>query len=484
MVTLEINSTDIRLIEIRGNKIVNWANQSLRPGMFTDGAVSDPQALGEAVRQLLASSGVREKKIIASVSGLYSVSRMTVVPTPPEQPLTEQTVLPVIHDLMPLSPKELYISWQTIAARQGGQEVLVVGVPRNIIDGVVRGLKSARVKPYILDLKTLALARAVNRKEALVLNIDAASFDIVIVTGGATEILRTTAWQPESLSVEEKAAQLISALELTVRFHDSHRSASPLQPTTPLFITGQMAGDIPLIEHLQNGLAYALEPLAPLLEYPPNMPVSQYAVNIGLALKAAAKARFDIRSYLHRREVASHSELNGYLIPDMNLLPQAYQAWRPSARLVFSSLAVALVLGLLISLYRATTDAVNETAVLKQRYVITNNVMERRKAELRKREPLQQAIGEYDALVARGGGLVDDLTAIRNLAVQLGVEIGSINHSGKSITFDCQASDYQAFRDFVRALEENGRFTTPVIPPEGYPYIKEGTITLTPKTSQ
>ena len=83
-----------------------------------------------------------------------------------------------------------------------------------------------------------------------------------------------------------------------------------------------------------------------------------------------------------------------------------------------------------------------------------------------------------------GGGFTEDLKVINSLAEELGIEVGSITHAGSSITFTGQADSYTAFREFVTALEESGRFSTPVTPPEGYPYVKDGTIKLEPKPSE
>ena len=80
-----------------------------------------------------------------------------------------------------------------------------------------------------------------------------------------------------------------------------------------------------------------------------------------------------------------------------------------------------------------------------------------------------------------GGGFIDDLRAIRSIAEKRSVKVQAISQSGSSISFDCQAPDFTVFRDFIKALEENGRFTTPIIPPEGYPYIRGGTVTLQPR---
>lgn len=482
MVTLEITSTDIKLMEVNNGKITKWASRSLEPGVFVEEVVSDPQALGSAIRQLMASSGIKENKVIASVSNLYSLSRIVAVSVPPEQPITEQVVLEATEAVIPISPEALYLSWQTIATGQNEQQILVIGIPRDILDSEIRALKTVGLDPYLLDLRTLALARVANKQEALVLNIDPASFDLIVVASGSPEVLRTTAWQPEDLSAEERAEQLISALELTVSFYNSRHPGSHLDQATPLFVTGQMSDDDEMLEYLKKEIEYPFEALSPPLEYPALLPVSQYAVNIGLAMKATAKPRVSLNLTIGRRATtSSEAERNGSSIPDLNLLPAAYRPWRPSAKQVYYSLAILAALGLLIPLYQVTTDAMKDTNTVRQKYNTVNSIMEQRKAELARHEPLQKEINQYGSIVAMGGGFVEDLTNIRSIARELGVKLQAITHSGSSISFNCEAPDYGVFRNFIAALEDSGRFTTPVTPPEGYPYIKGGAIKLTPK---
>ena len=83
-----------------------------------------------------------------------------------------------------------------------------------------------------------------------------------------------------------------------------------------------------------------------------------------------------------------------------------------------------------------------------------------------------------------GGGFTEDLRVINSQAEELGVEVQSITHSGGGITFTCQADSYTSFRDYLTALEESGRFSTPIPPPEGFPYVKGGVIKVEPKPSE
>ena len=467
MVTLEITSTGIKLMETSKQKVVRWASFSLEPGMFEEEMISDPEALGAAIKQLMASSSINKNNVIVSVSGLFSLSRIVNIPIPPGESVTREAVLEAVAHVMPLPEEELYLFWQTIGTGEGGNRVLVVGVPRDVLDSELQTLRAIGINPRMLDLRAMALARAVNKEKALILNIEPTSFDVVIVVDGVPKVMRSTAWKETELSADEKCERLASALELTVSYHDSHNSGISLDPATPLFITGQLSGDLPLVEKLQTRVAYHVELLSPPLEYPAHLPVSQYAVNIGLALKNIAQSR--------KAEQITNS------IPDMNLLPEGYMPWKPSSRQIQALCAIVVGIALLFPLYQITSLAMDKTAELKTRYDILNVKLQAMQAEIKSREPLQKAIQEYQTILDMGGAFTGNLEVIRSRAAELGIEVDSITHTSDAISINCAANSYTAFRDYVAALEVSGRFASPIPPPEGYPYIKKGTIKLTTK---
>ena len=469
-VTLDIDSTTIRLLEVGGGAVRKWASVSLEPDRVEEGVVSDQQTLGTMVKQLMTSSGIKVRKVIASVSGLYSISRILTVSRLPAGLTPHEAVLEMAKEIMPLSGDKLSISWQTITAGEGEQRFLVMGVPRDVIDGEVRSLKAVGLNPHILELKAMALASAVDREQALILNIEPSSFDVIMVVNGVPEIMRTVPWQHKDLTVEDKVEHLAGTLEITVDSNNLHNPGAPLDPATPLFITGQMSEDLTLMETLQARLGYPVESLAPPLEYPADLPISQYAVNVGLALRGTAPSE--------------NLGKVGYLPLDINLLPEIYRPWRPTAKQLYAVVFIIIATVLLFPLYQATTDAMAKTANLQAKYNAVNSILEERKAEIKSREPLQKTITEYHTIVDMGGGFTEDLAVIKSEAEKLGVQVGAITHEGKSITFICQADSYITFREYITALEESGRFLTPIPPSEGYPFTKSGKIKLEPMTAE
>jgi hypothetical protein len=231
-----------------------------------------------------------------------------------------------------------------------------------------------------------------------------------------------------------------------------------------------MSGDLALMEELKEKLKYTIEQLAPPLKYPADMPVSQYAVNIGLALRGMVSSK-------------NHGE--GEPLPlDINLLPGIYSPWRPTIRQVYSFSLLVAALALLFPIFQITTEAMDETANLQLRFDIINSKLEEKKLEIKKREPIQKAINEYNLIVDMGGNFVADLEVINTEAEKLGVRVDSITHQGTTISVSCQAKDYVTFRAYKTALEDSGRYSTPVSPPEGYPYTVGGVIKMEPVTGE
>ena len=79
------------------------------------------------------------------------------------------------------------------------------------------------------------------------------------------------------------------------------------------------------------------------------------------------------------------------------------------------------------------------------------------------------------------GSIEIDIEVINDLAEKIGISVQSINYNGTELSITCTSDNYNAFRDYLIALNESGRFSNHISPPEGPPYVKGGTIQLTPK---
>lgn len=280
---VSIEGEDIRILVTRGNSVVSWQDVRLEPGLVKEGVIADPEGVGAALKALLDSQSVSGGRLIASVTGFRSLARVLDLPKMKPELLAEAVTREAKRE-MPVPMEDVYLSWQPLAPDDGHQPVFALGVPRDILDPLLKAMTAAKRHPSAIDTKPLALARAANCDEAIIADIEPDSADIVVVTRGVPVIMRTVVERAGEPSGDERVERFCEEVARTVKFYNDTHRQEPLEPSTPIFLTGSLALSV-TVESLEALSQYRVEPLSPPLDYPPDLPVHTYAVNIGLALK-------------------------------------------------------------------------------------------------------------------------------------------------------------------------------------------------------
>lgn len=281
---LNIEEHEIRLLVVSRGKVRKWASAPLAPGLIREGLIRDPAAVGSAIRELFTSEKVSKRKVVTSLTGLRSICRMVTIPQV-KSSLLESVVLREAKREMPTSLDEIYLSWKALGENGDKQRVYMLGVPQEIIDGQVEALRQAGIKPQAMDLKPLALVRAVNRKNAIITNLEDSTLDIIIVLEDVPVIVRTVALGKESPTLGKKRDRLVEELSRTIKFYnDSHREAH-LHPSICVYPSGALAGKPGVRKRLQAATEHPVVALESPLECPDELSIDRFLANMGLALK-------------------------------------------------------------------------------------------------------------------------------------------------------------------------------------------------------
>ncbi|NQT72666.1 MAG: pilus assembly protein PilM [Chloroflexi bacterium] len=283
-VTLNIEASSVRGLILNGKTIELWESVPLEPGIVRDGIVLEQETLGQRIDSLFNRMNAPRDKTIISLTGLHSTFRILSLPrVKPDQ--MDGAVRRAARKEMPLPIDELYLSWQPLQIKNNKQEVFVLGVPREAIDVTMQALVHAKIKPHIMDLKALALARVANYREALLLDLEQENYGITLVANGVPAIMRTFIPKRGDTILEDNIRRLAGETMRTVEFYNRDHTDSPLSPDTPVFLTGEMAVSSETTEAIRDAIQYPICPLELPLAYESTMPVPSYAVNIGLALR-------------------------------------------------------------------------------------------------------------------------------------------------------------------------------------------------------
>lgn len=284
IVTLDFDGRDIRLLVVRGKRALRWSTVSVSPELMNQGMIQESERMGAGLARFLSVNKASKRRVMTSVTGHRSVSRLLALPEI-DPDLLDDAIRRKAKQEMPLPLDETYLSWEVI--RQKGDQILVfaLAVPRLVIDRQVETLRAAKIKPSVMDLKPLALIRAVHQNDAIIVNLEEQGIGVIIVVGGVPAIVRS---MPQGDGKPNPAAaidRLSLELTRTIQFHNDSNRDRPLDPRTPVFVTGAPFDDPKMVELLKSKVSFPIQLPQPPMRLPQDFPVATYAANLGLAMK-------------------------------------------------------------------------------------------------------------------------------------------------------------------------------------------------------
>ncbi|MBU0702756.1 MAG: pilus assembly protein PilM [Chloroflexi bacterium] len=283
--TLSVEATEVRLLIVRERRVLRWTSAPLPAGVLHNGQVVQPTAFGQAVASLVKQAKGPRRKAVVSLGGQRSLVRTLSLPAISPK-LLDETVRREARRELPLPLEELYLSWQVIGdgSTTSRLQVFILGVPRESLDNCVIGLRRAGLRPVAMDLKPLALVRAVNLPDVLLADLEAETGSVILVCGFVPYIIRSVAPPGGGAPpLAERAEHLVVEIQRILDFYGS-ALATKHPPWSPVVcLTGALGGEEEV--RARVGARWPLVEPAPPLPLPKELPLLPYLVNVGLALK-------------------------------------------------------------------------------------------------------------------------------------------------------------------------------------------------------
>ncbi len=270
------------MLATSGNRVERWASMPLEAGLVDNGLVVDPPALGAALKGLMRFSGINASRVVTALSGHNAVFRVTTLPEVRERKAEPKIIYDAIKKLMPLEAEQLYMHWQT--ARNGGirDKTFVTGMTRSAVDAHVKALKCAGISPHVMVLRGMALLGLVGCRDGLIVNMESDSLDVGLKKDGLPCVIRTLK-QRSDMDLEERIDLLVRVLWQVRSFLESPQKGT-LDVRLPLFLTGPLLEDRQTIVTVQRRVEHFVLPIMVPLDFSASLPVSEYAVNLGLVV--------------------------------------------------------------------------------------------------------------------------------------------------------------------------------------------------------
>jgi type IV pilus assembly protein PilM len=446
--TLFIRDTSINLLVMKGKQVEKWASLPLEPGLVSHGLIVDEAQVADKVKQLFKQEKVSTEKVITALSGHDSLYRIITLPELPEAVLPEAVRREATRTI-PTPLEEVYFSYQRLPAPKGEGRIFLVTFPRNLTDALVRTLRQAGVKPYIMDLAPLALCRIPNEPRAIIVNARLDHLDVMVIADRLPQVIRRLSLPTEIESIEENLPLIAEEFNRTVVFYNSSHVEKPLDSTVPVFVCGDLA-EAPETWQSVVGPGYSVSPLPSPVEPPEGFNPNEFIVNIGLALK----------ELLPEKEEANFSLVN------FNALPEAYLPEHFSIVRVLIPVGIVIGIGLIIYGVILVQNNRANIAALQSQVTFEESSVNQEQSQI---AALKVQTGSVEAVAGELGARIiamernrasvyqdiDEIIALANENVQL----STISHGGSSISLRGTAANVGLIYDYARELRDSPRFS-------------------------
>ena len=455
--SLYINDKSIRLMVTSGKRISKLAEVPLDIDLEDVSDEDKEMELVEKIKHLFSANKISPNRFIFGMSGLHSLSRPVVLPLLPKT-MQEEAMTREAKRLLPVPPEQLHISWQIVSSDESRMRAFIVAMPRQTTDYLLHALDQAGLRPYLMDIKPLALARLIKEETAILIDVQETEFDIVIVSEGFPQPMRTVSFPHDSLSYEEKLAIVKDELRRTVQFYNSNNPEKLLPEETTVYISGEIADNSDSLESLTQELGYTVAPLTSPLKCPKQLDPSHYLVNVGLTLKELPRE-------------------SGSLLANINTLPGDYLP-KPISRdrllaipAAVAAIGVVAVFVFIIQNTAGNIKATNEEIEANKFYIAK---MQSEKQQLL--EDIDDLEGEianleiindsftiaYETISLSSDGVNNDMNAVVDNVIS-GTELRSVVHGGSVINITGISPTEEEILEYARNLDETHRFDEIVV---------------------
>lgn len=148
------------------DSIASFGSVPLLPGSVVDGEIMDPEAVKNAVKNLLEKSGpkrIKTRQVICSLPETKAFLRIISLPKMEEDEVRE-AIKWEIEANIPLTLDQVYYDWQilelNLTQEKGKISVLVVAVARGVVDQFREVLESVGLDVVGLETESIAQSRS------------------------------------------------------------------------------------------------------------------------------------------------------------------------------------------------------------------------------------------------------------------------------------------------------------------------------------
>jgi len=185
---LDISDLSLKIVKLKKKRdlfsLASFGETEIKPGIIEGGEIKNVEALGKIIKEAVSKvkgEKIKTKYVVCSLPEEKAFLQIIQMPMMKEEEL-KKAVYFEAENYIPLPMEEVYLDYQIVKPAVDHLDhfdVLIMAMPKKIIDPYVLALKKAGLIPQVLEIESQAIARA------LVKNF-VSPFPLLLIDLGAT----------------------------------------------------------------------------------------------------------------------------------------------------------------------------------------------------------------------------------------------------------------------------------------------------------
>ena len=171
VVGLDVEAGSVAATEVASNgdsAVAKFGMAPLGAGVFSEGEVSDPEALGDALKELFSKHKLSKAVRVGLASQRVAV-RTLRLPLIEDHGELETAIRFQAQDHIPMPLEQAVLDWQVVGQATGANgerqvDVVAVAARRDMLGGLMKALSRAGLRPVGIDLSAFGMIRALARE--------------------------------------------------------------------------------------------------------------------------------------------------------------------------------------------------------------------------------------------------------------------------------------------------------------------------------
>lgn len=248
-------------------------------GASIDGKVSDPAAMARTLKPLLARAEITQTRALVAASDSVATFRiLRLAPTS-----TPRDVDAAIAKELPFDPQQMATRWLDLVTGLDQQRLVYAAAwDRALVKNVTEAIKLAGIEPFVVELKSASVARAVPAPACIVIDLASEPAELLLVDDHLPQLWHS--FRIKEPIGDDAASALAAPLRTALRYY-RRQSGADFSPSAPVFISSEQALPSQLLTEVSGLVGQPVLLLPVPARVPPDVRHSTYLACLGLLMR-------------------------------------------------------------------------------------------------------------------------------------------------------------------------------------------------------